>query len=93
MAKFQPRVNVWDLSSVERAALQPGQHITAGPDNPGRWAGQTKAGVDVAAWRGNANGNPAGALAYWRDLRAYALAHGAKAINRAALDYTRAVRA
>ena len=51
MARFQKRVEIWPLSPEERAALQPGQHITAG-GAPGRWAGQTARGIDVAAWRG-----------------------------------------
>jgi hypothetical protein len=77
MARFQKRVDVWGLSPTQRAALQPGQHISAGGAH-GRWCGQTSAGVDVAAWQGNAKGHKAGAAAYMRTLRGYARTHGAR---------------
>lgn len=73
MAQFQKTVEIWPLSATERAALQPGQHITAG-GAPGRWCGQTARGIDVAAWRGNAKGYKAGKLAYMRALIEYAKA-------------------
>lgn len=71
MARYTKRVEIWPLSPAERAKLQPGQHITAG-GAPGRWCGQTKRGIDVAAWRGNAKGHKAGATAYMRALIEYA---------------------
>ena len=71
MAKFQKTVELWPLSPKERAALQPGQHVTAG-GAPGRWCGQTRRGVDVAAWRGNAKGHKRGSMAYMRALIQYA---------------------
>ncbi len=74
MARFQKRIEIWPLSPQDRAALQPGQHISAGGAH-GRWCGQTRAGVDVAAWQGNAQGHKAGARAYMRSLIGYARAH------------------
>jgi hypothetical protein len=68
MAKFTKTVEVWPLSPSERAALQPGQHITAG-GAPGRWCGQTKSGIDVAAWRVNGG---SGMISRIRTLRDYA---------------------
>lgn len=73
MAKFQKRIEIWPLSTAQRAALQPGQHITAG-GAPGRWAGQTSRGIDVAAWRGNAARHAAGKTAYLRAMIEYARA-------------------
>ena len=70
MAKFQPRLDIWTLTPAERAKLQPGQHITAGPDNPGVFLGQGKGGT-VAMWEGNAKGRDR--AAYMRTLRDYAL--------------------
>ena len=55
MARYQPRLDIWKLNFEERAKLQPGQHITAGEDNPGVFLGQTKGGT-VAMWEGNAKG-------------------------------------
>lgn len=54
-----------------RAMLQPGQYVSASGAK-GRWCGQTKSGVDVVAWEGNATGRPGGRMDYWRTLRAYA---------------------
>ncbi|WNL50831.1 hypothetical protein RPALISO_244 [Ruegeria phage RpAliso] len=76
MARFQPRLNIWKLSPEQRAALQPGQHITAGegPDAPrGVYLGQ-RAGSDVAAWEGNAARHAKGRAAYIATLRDYATA-------------------
>jgi hypothetical protein len=77
MARFQPRIEIHNLPPITRARLQPGQHITAGGAS-GRWCGQTRNGIDVAAWSGNAGRFPGGRLAYWRELRRYALAYGAQ---------------
>jgi len=76
MAKFCKTVEIHNLPAESRARLQPGQHITAG-GAPGRWRGQTKAGVDVAAWRGNAGRHPSGRMGYFRALRQYAQNNGA----------------
>lgn len=73
MARFQPRVDVYNLTPQQRAALQPGQHITAGPDNPGVYLGQTRHGSDVAMWEGNAKGR--NRRDYMATLRAYALSN------------------
>lgn len=76
--RFVKTVDVWTLSPVERAALQPGQHVTAGPAGPrGRFMGEGR-GSTVVAWRGNAKGHKAGALDYQRALRVYARSVGAR---------------
>lgn len=75
MARFQPRVDIWTLTPEQRAALQPGQHITAGPDNPGVYLGQTRGGSDVAMWEGNAKGRDR--RDYMAFLRRYALKNSA----------------
>lgn len=74
MSRYQPTVDVHTLTPEQRAALQPGQHITAS-GGKGRWAGQTKHGTDVAAWAGNAKGSPLGRVGYFRALRQYATAY------------------
>ncbi|AMO44063.1 hypothetical protein DSS3P8_005 [Roseobacter phage DSS3P8] len=71
MAQYQARVDVHTLTPEQRAALQPGQHITAS-GAPGRWAGQTRHGTDVAAWAGNATRHPLGRAGYFRAMREYA---------------------
>lgn len=68
MARFQKAIEMWPLTPAERAALQPGQHITAG-GAPGRWCGQTARGIDVAAWRG---GTQRGMIKKMRALIEYA---------------------
>lgn len=75
--RFQPRVDIYAIPPALRRHLQPGQHIQAA-GAPGRWCGQTRAGVDVAAWAGNAAGYPGGRAAYFRALRDYARAGGAR---------------
>lgn len=53
--KFQKAVNIWSLSSEERAKLKPGQWVFAGqPVDKGVWCGQRSSGSDVVAWYGNA---------------------------------------
>lgn len=69
MAQFQPRLDIWALSPAERAALQPGQHITAG-GACGVYLGQTASGSDVAMWEDNAKGR--NRLDYLKTLRKYA---------------------
>lgn len=55
MSKYTKPVNVWNLNSEERKALQPGQWVYAGtPDSKGIWCGQKSNGVDVVAWYENA---------------------------------------
>ena len=71
MARYQKRIDVWQLSPEERGALQPGQHIIAGGSH-GVYLGKTRGGSDVAMWEGNAKGrNRRDYMAY---LRRYALA-------------------
>lgn len=68
-SRFRPAVDVWALDPAGRAALHPGQWVTAGPDGPkGRYLGQTRGGSDVVAWSDNARGRPG----YGAALRAYA---------------------
>lgn len=64
--RFQPTINIWDLSHEERLKLQPGQWVRAGKDGPlGRFFGE---GVStVAAWLDNARGS--------KDYRGYMRAH------------------
>jgi hypothetical protein len=51
--QFKPTIDVWALSQVERAAIQPGQWVKAGPNGPrGQYLGQRKSGSDVVAWQG-----------------------------------------
>lgn len=77
MARFQPTLNIWNLTPEQRRALQPGQWITAGPNGPlGRFLGEGK-GSSVAAWNDNAKRHPDGYFAYLRSHRAYAKANGA----------------
>lgn len=67
MAKFVKTVDIWALSSEERAKLQPGQRVTAGEDGPrGRFYGEGSS--TVVAWDGNARGRGA---AYQRALADY----------------------
>lgn len=67
--QYAPALDIWPLPPRARAALQPGQWVTAGPNGPrGRYLGQTRSGSDVVAWAGNAKGRPG----YGAALRAYA---------------------
>ena len=78
-SRYVPALDVWPLPPKARAALQPGQWVTAGPGGPlGRYMGQTAAGSDVVAWAGNAKGRPG----YGAALRTYAKAHGPKPPTR-----------
>jgi hypothetical protein len=62
MARFTKTVNIWDLDSEQRAALQVGQWVCAGENGPrGRFYGEGSS--TVAAWIGNAKGS--------RDYRGY----------------------
>jgi hypothetical protein len=68
-ARYLPALDVWSLDPAARAALQPGQWVTAGPGGPkGRYLGQRPGGSDVVAWSDNARGRPG----YGASLRAYA---------------------
>lgn len=58
-SRFLPTVNIWALSEEQRAALIPGQWVSAGePDadrsNCGRFYGVKASGTVVVAWNGNA---------------------------------------
>ena len=76
MARYVPRVDVWNMSPAERAGLQPGQHVMAGPraalPAQGVWMGQTPGGTDVVAWQGNIPKGRAARAAYMAALRSYA---------------------
>jgi hypothetical protein len=55
--RFRPMLNIWNLTTEERAALQPGQWVTAGdgPDAPkGRFYGEGRS--TVVGWLGNSRG-------------------------------------
>lgn len=68
-SRYVATLDVWPLPPRARAALQPGQWVTAGPNGPrGRYMGQTKGGSDVVAWGRNASGRKG----YLRALREYA---------------------
>lgn len=70
---YRRTVDIWTLSPTQRAALTPGQWVTAGGDGPkGRYMGQTARGTDVVAWADNARGK----RGYGATLRAYALSAG-----------------
>lgn len=71
MAKYTKTVDVFTLSEAQRAALQPGQHISAGPAHEGafgRYMGQKRGGTDVVAWRKNTGAM----MDRMQTLRAYA---------------------
>jgi hypothetical protein len=53
--KFRPLINIWNVKPADRAAIQPGQWVQAGPQGPiGQYLGQKKSGTDVVAWKGRA---------------------------------------
>jgi hypothetical protein len=69
MSRFQPAIDIWDLSEDQRARLQVGQWVTAGPEGPkGRFFGQGE--TTVVAWLGNARGSR-DYRGYMRTLRTY----------------------
>lgn len=69
MNKFLPTLDIWTLSDEQRAALRPGQWVTAGVDGPkGRFYGQGRS--TVVAWIGNARASRDYA-GYMRALRDY----------------------
>lgn len=71
MAKFQKRVQLWDMTPEQRAELQPGQYVKAG-ESRGRWIGETLTS-SVAMWHA-----PQGQhMEKFRALRAYAKGRGA----------------
>lgn len=70
MSRFQPTIDIWELDDEQRARLQPGQWVTAGPDGPrGRFLGQGRS--TVVGWLGNARGHRS-YRDYMRTLRTYA---------------------
>ncbi len=76
--RFLPTVNLWTLNDNQRAALIPGQWVSAGePDdtrsNCGRFYGVTAGGSIVVAWNGNARTPRSGGwVGYQRSLYNYA---------------------
>lgn len=67
--QYVKALNVWPLPPRARAALQPGQWVTAGPNGPrGRYMGQRN-GCDVVAWAENSRGK---GRTYAARLRAFA---------------------
>lgn len=70
--KFQKAVNIWSLSSEERAKLKPGQWVYAGKsEDKGVWCGQRSSGSDVVAWYANAK-NRKSYKEYVKSLMQYA---------------------
>ena len=56
--KFRPLINIWNVEPRDRAAIQPGQWVQAGPQGPiGQYLGQKKSGTDVVAWRNTVYSN------------------------------------
>jgi hypothetical protein len=76
--RFLPTVDIWTLSPEQRAALIPGQWVSAGaPDadrnNCGRFYGVKQSGSVVVAWNGNARTERSGDWpGYQRALYNYA---------------------
>lgn len=73
--RFQKAVNVWDMTSEQIQALQPGQWVYAGnPQDKGRFLGVKRSGSVVVAWLGNerSQGDRAKRVEYIRTLRQYA---------------------
>ena len=78
MARFVRTLDVWQLDASQRAKLQPGQWVTAGPNGPkGRFLGEAPRST-VCAWLGNARGAAGGPAAYFRTIRSYARSLGAR---------------
>lgn len=70
--RYCKRIDLWRAMPQTIAAMQPGQHVSAGGAR-GVWAGQTRAGVRVVMWNGSARGTYR--PKYFRALRQYAQAH------------------
>jgi hypothetical protein len=69
MTQYVKALDIWPLPPRARAALQPGQWVTAGPNGPrGQYLGQRPGGTDVVAWAGNCHGRNG----YIKTLRNYA---------------------
>ena len=67
--RFQKTIDIWPLSPAQRAALQPGQWVTAGNEPgaaKGRFYGEGRAST-VVAWVGNAKGRYRSYMASIRD--------------------------
>ena len=77
MAKYRKMVDIWTLSNEQRAQLQPGQWVSAGPadavgSNCGRWYGfKRTSSSEIVAWNGNARASK-NWNAYQRSLAIYA---------------------
>lgn len=71
--KFRPMFDIWKVQPADRAAIQPGQWVQAGPQGPvGQYMGQKRnGGTDVVAWR---NGTGKGFAAKRKAYRQYATA-------------------
>ncbi len=70
--RYCKRIDLWRAMPQTVAAMQPGQHVSAGGAS-GVWAGQTRAGVKVVMWEGSARGTYR--AKYFRALRQYAEAN------------------
>ena len=71
MVRYIKAPDIWTLTDEQRAKLQPGQWVYAGPfgDTGGRFLGQGRAST-VVAWQGNRRATEA--RAYESTLRTYA---------------------
>jgi len=69
--RYQPTLDIWNLTTDQRARLQPGQWVTAG-GNKGIYLGTKPSGTEVVAWYGNAKARQY--RDYIRTLRNYATA-------------------
>jgi len=75
--RYQPTINIHNLTDTQRAALQVGQWVATTdqvtkPEERGIYLGIKPSGSVVVAWYGNAKGNDY--RAYVQTLRAYARA-------------------
>ena len=79
--RFTKTIDIWQLTSEERAQLQPGQWVKSGPHGSlGRFYGEGRAST-VVAWTGNARGHrnqPGGIAGYHKFMRQYAKSCGAR---------------
>lgn len=76
-SRFLPTVDIWTLTDEQRAALIPGQWVSAGtPDadrsNCGRFYGITRSGSAVVAWNGNARTRAGSVRKYQQLIYTYA---------------------
>ena len=70
MGRYTKTVNIWNLDTAGRKALQVGQWVQAGQDGPkGRFYGEGR--TTVVAWVGNAKASH-NYFGYMKNIYAYA---------------------